>query len=88
MPGLVDRLLRLDAQIETIAEDFVDKQHALMDAYAKTRDDRGAQLARWLDVSEKKGFMFPAPNIDAKKALFAGLRAIAGPVKPRKAAKK
>jgi len=29
LPGLVDRLLRLDAQIEAIAEDFVDKQHAL-----------------------------------------------------------
>ena len=29
LPGQVDKLLRLDAQIEAIAEDFVDKQHAL-----------------------------------------------------------
>jgi glucosamine--fructose-6-phosphate aminotransferase (isomerizing) len=29
LPGLVDRLLQLDAPIEAIAEDFVDKQHAL-----------------------------------------------------------
>jgi glucosamine--fructose-6-phosphate aminotransferase (isomerizing) len=29
LPGLVEKLLQLDAQIETIAEDFVDKQHAL-----------------------------------------------------------
>ena len=29
LPGMVDKLLRLDAQIETIAEDFVDKEHAL-----------------------------------------------------------
>ncbi len=29
LPGQVDKLLRLDAQIETIAADFVDKQHAL-----------------------------------------------------------
>ena len=29
LPGMVDRLLRLDSQIETIAEDFVDKEHAL-----------------------------------------------------------
>ncbi len=29
LPGLVDRLLGLEAQIEIIAEDFVDKQHAL-----------------------------------------------------------
>ena len=29
LPGLVDRLLRLDARIEAIAEDFVDKEHAL-----------------------------------------------------------
>ena len=29
LPGLIDKLLRLDKQIEAIAEDFVDKQHAL-----------------------------------------------------------
>ena len=29
LPGQVDKLLRLEAQIETIALDFVDKQHAL-----------------------------------------------------------
>ncbi|MCP4470946.1 MAG: glutamine--fructose-6-phosphate transaminase (isomerizing) [Gammaproteobacteria bacterium] len=29
LPGLVDKLLRLDARIEAIAEDFVDKEHAL-----------------------------------------------------------
>ncbi|MCK5887265.1 MAG: glutamine--fructose-6-phosphate transaminase (isomerizing), partial [Alcanivorax sp.] len=29
LPGLVDRLLRLDGRIEAIAEDFVDKEHAL-----------------------------------------------------------
>ncbi len=29
LPGLVEKLLQLDAQIEIIAEDFVDKQHAL-----------------------------------------------------------
>jgi glucosamine--fructose-6-phosphate aminotransferase (isomerizing) len=29
LSGQVDKLLRLDAQIEAIAEDFVDKQHAL-----------------------------------------------------------
>jgi glutamine---fructose-6-phosphate transaminase (isomerizing) len=29
LPGLVDKLLQLDSQIESIAEDFVDKQHAL-----------------------------------------------------------
>ena len=29
LPGLVERLLRLDEQIEAIAEDFVDKEHAL-----------------------------------------------------------
>jgi glucosamine--fructose-6-phosphate aminotransferase (isomerizing) len=29
LPGLVDKLLKLDSQIEVIAEDFVDKQHAL-----------------------------------------------------------
>ena len=29
LPGLVEKLLRLETQIETIAEDFVDKQHAL-----------------------------------------------------------
>ena len=29
LPGLVEKLLKLDAQIEIIAEDFVDKQHAL-----------------------------------------------------------
>ncbi|MCP4331112.1 MAG: glutamine--fructose-6-phosphate transaminase (isomerizing) [Gammaproteobacteria bacterium] len=29
LPGLVDRLLQLDARIEAIAEDFVDKEHAL-----------------------------------------------------------
>ena len=29
LPGLVEKMLLLDAQIEVIAEDFVDKQHAL-----------------------------------------------------------
>jgi len=29
LPGLVDKLLGLDARIEAIAEDFVDKEHAL-----------------------------------------------------------
>ncbi len=29
LPGYIEKLLRLDAQIEVIAEDFVDKQHAL-----------------------------------------------------------
>ncbi len=29
LPALVDKLMKLEAQIETIAEDFVDKQHAL-----------------------------------------------------------
>ena len=29
LPGHIEKLLRLDAQIEAIAEDFVDKQHAL-----------------------------------------------------------
>ncbi len=29
LPGQIDNLLKLEAQIETIAEDFVDKQHAL-----------------------------------------------------------
>ena len=29
LSGLVDKLLRLDARIETIAQDFVDKEHAL-----------------------------------------------------------
>jgi len=29
LPGLVDKLLGLDARIEVIAEDFVDKEHAL-----------------------------------------------------------
>ena len=29
LPGQIEKLLRLDAQIEVIAEDFVDKQHAL-----------------------------------------------------------
>ncbi len=29
LPGLIDRLLQLEAGIEAIAEDFVDKQHAL-----------------------------------------------------------
>jgi len=29
LPGLIEKLLTLEAQIETIAEDFVDKEHAL-----------------------------------------------------------
>jgi glucosamine--fructose-6-phosphate aminotransferase (isomerizing) len=29
LPGMIDNLLRLDASIEAIAEDFVDKEHAL-----------------------------------------------------------
>ena len=77
----------LETRIEVL-EEIVAKQQEMLDAHVKTRDERGAELVRWLDVAEKKGFLYPAPNTDAKKALLAGLRAVAGPVKKPKTAKK
>lgn len=85
---VLEEVIVKQKELLQVIEEVTVKQRKLLESYQKTRDARGAELVRWLDVSEKKGFMFPGANADAKRALFSGLRAIAGPVKPSKAAKK
>ena len=68
---LATRVQQLEKQVEA--------QQKLQKDQAKDREDRHAELIKALADAEKKGYMFPAPNVDAKKALFAGLRALAAP---------
>lgn len=66
-------------------EEIVVQQQAILKTvqeHMQVQAARAAALAHQLDVAEKKGFVYPAPNTDARKALLKGLRALAGAKKP------
>ena len=68
-----------------LLEKKLTKQEAALkavEAYMATQDARGAELASALAVAEKKGFLDAGANVDAKEALFKGLRALVGAKKP------
>ncbi len=85
-----------DANFELARKvDVLEKKLAIQEAMLKTveahmatQDARGAELARALNVSEKKGFLDAGANVDAKEALFKGLRALVGAKKKPASAQK
>jgi len=84
MPQADDANFELARKVEVLEKKLA-KQEAMLktvEAHIATQDARGAELARALDVSEKKGFLDAGANIDAKAALFKGLRALVGAKKP------
>lgn len=50
---------------------------AKLESYVKALRAEGASLAAALKKAEKEGFLYPAPNTDAKKALLSGLKGTA-----------
>ena len=68
----------------------LEKQVADLEAFQKTVEKsmkdqaaRQAELAKQLVVAEKQGYLYPAPNTDAKKAILKGLRAMSGAPAPK-----
>ena len=58
-------------------EDQVDKQQATlaeMQTYLSQTKGEAATLAKKLKTSEKKGYLYPAPNNDSRRALLYGLQ--------------
>jgi uncharacterized coiled-coil protein SlyX len=61
----------------TALEDQVEKQQATlaeMQTYLGKMKGEAATLAKKLKSSEKKGFLYPAPANDARRALLFGLQ--------------
>ncbi|MHC4136767.1 MAG: hypothetical protein ACYTDU_03760 [Planctomycetota bacterium] len=61
----------------TALEDQVEKQQATlaeMQTYLGNMKGEAAALAKKLKASEKKGYLYPAPNNDSRRALLYGLQ--------------
>ena len=75
-------------RVEELEKKLVAVQATLktVETHMATQVARGAELARALNVSEKKGFLRAGTNLDSKEALFKGLRALVGAKKKSPAA--
>jgi hypothetical protein len=58
--------------METVAEQ--ETRIVALEAHVKASKAEAATLARHLKQAETGGFTFPAPNVDARKALLVGLQ--------------
>jgi hypothetical protein len=61
----------------TALEEQVEKQQAAlkeMQTYLGTMRGEAATLAKKLKASERKGYLYPAPNNDSRRALLYGLQ--------------
>lgn len=61
----------------TALEDQVEKQQATlaeMQSYLDKMKGEAATLSKKLKASEKKGYLYPAPNNDSRRALLYGLQ--------------
>ena len=50
---------------------------ATLEGYVRALKAEGTALTAALKKAEKEGFLYPAPNIDAKKSLLSGLKSAA-----------
>jgi len=49
-----------------------------MQSWILVRKAEGKALAKAVRTAEKKGFLYPAPHVDAKRVLLQGLKQFAG----------
>jgi hypothetical protein len=70
----------LDKQVEALAKKVEEQDAALKElrAYVDRQKTQAARLGKSLAAAEEGGFLEPAPNNDAKKALLSGLQEFAG----------
>jgi len=66
----------LDLRVTALEEQVEKQQTALKEMQTYLGQVRGeaATLARKLKASEKKGYLYPAPNNDSRRALLYGLQ--------------
>jgi septal ring factor EnvC (AmiA/AmiB activator) len=70
----------LDKQVEELTKKVEEQDKAMKElrTYVEQQKMQAARLARSLASAEEGGFLEPAPNTDAKKALLSGLQDFAG----------
>ncbi|MHC4547259.1 MAG: hypothetical protein ACYTEZ_00660 [Planctomycetota bacterium] len=78
----------LELRLRTLEEQAVKQQALLQEVQTYLGQTRGeaATLVDMLRAAEKKGFLYPAPNVDSRRALLYGMQryaAVAAGRKPR-----
>ena len=70
----------LDKQVEELTKKVAEQEKALkaLQTYVDQQKTQAARLGKSLAAAEEGGFLEPAPNNDAKKALLSGLQDFAG----------
>ena len=70
----------IDKQVEELTKKVEEQDKALkeLQTYVEQQKTQAARLSRNLASAEEGGFLEPAPNTDAKKALLSGLQDFAG----------
>jgi len=69
----------LQDEVDTLKEqvELQEKQIKELKEYVANQQKQAAALSKALGRAEKEGFLLPAPNNDAKKALLSGLKQFA-----------
>jgi peptidoglycan hydrolase CwlO-like protein len=80
----------LQQQVDELSKTVEQQQAAIkeMQGYLDKNQTEAAALLKALEKAEKEGFYYPAPHVDAKKALVAGMKSYARVAAGKKLAKK
>ena len=75
-----EEAVTLDKQVEELKKKVEEQDKALkeLQIYVEQQKTQAARLMKSLATAEEGGFLEPAPNNDAKKALLSGLQDFAG----------
>ena len=75
-----DEAMTLDQKVEELQKKVEAQDRALkeLQTYVDRQKAQAARLGKNLATAEEGGFLEPAPNTDAKKALLSGLQEFAG----------
>lgn len=78
--GLDKQLTDLAVKVVELEKTVKAQQTELkkLQEWVKTQDDRNALLGKKVQEAIKKGYYYPAPANDAKKALLEGLMGLSG----------
>jgi hypothetical protein len=80
----------LAQKVEELTElvSLQDARIKALEGSLKAQRSAAAAMGKAIKFAEKKGFAYPAPNIDAREALLKGLidyaKAVSGPAKTKK----
>lgn len=86
---LADEKTDLQQQVDELSKTVEEQQTAIkeMQGYLDRQKKEAAALVKAVDRAVKEGFYYPAPHVDAKKALVEGLKSYARVAADKKVAK-